>query len=383
MILDNVGAAQLPITPCSAEGALLWDSDGKTYWDFYGGHAVTILGQGHPRWVDALTKQARALSFFTTLAPVAVRTRAAAALCRFTGMDRVFFANSGSEANEAALKVARKSTGRSRIIAFEKGFHGRTMGSLGATWKYREQHAPAHGDTTLVPFGDLEAVKRAMGPDVAGILVEPVQGMAGVVVPPEGFLRGLRALCDAHGAVLICDEIQCGMGRMGVPLASVEQGVRADLVTVGKGLGAGFPVAALLLTEAMADTVSPGEHGTTFGGGPLACAAVEATLSILEDEALLERSRELFALMSEVLAVPGVREIRGGGVWAGVVLDRPAKPVQKALLAAGFFVGTSSDPHVLRLSPPAVTPPSAVHELGAALDAVLGGAIAQEVSSAA
>ncbi|MEZ4320510.1 MAG: aminotransferase class III-fold pyridoxal phosphate-dependent enzyme [Myxococcota bacterium] len=383
MILDNVGAAALPITPCSAEGALMWDTNGKTYWDFYGGHAVTLLGQGHPRWVDAIADQARKLSFFTTLAPVPVRDRAAKALCAFTGLDSVFFVNCGAEANEAALKIARKATGRPVIIAFEHGFHGRTMGALGATWKYRDQHAPAHGPTRFVPYGDLEALERAMDDDVAGIIVEPVQGIAGVVVPPEGFLAGVRRLCDRNGSVLIADEIQCGIGRMGVPLVSTAQGVLPDLVTVGKGLGGGFPVAAVLLTQAMADTVKPGEHGTTFGGGPLACAAVESTLAIIADEALLERSHALYEAMRTALMVPGVLEVRGGGAWAGVVLDRPAKSIHAALLDAGFMVGTAGDPHVLRLAPPAVTPISAVYELAEALRTALGGAMVQQVSSAA
>lgn len=369
MLLDNVGAAALPITPCSAEGALLWDTDGKTYWDFYGGHAVTVLGQGHPRWVEAIAEQARQLAFFTTLAPVPVRTEAARALTAFTGMDKVFFVNSGAEANEGALKVARKATGRPVVVAFEHGFHGRTMGALGATWKYREQHAPSYGTTRFVPYGDIAALREAMGPDVAAVIVEPVQGIAGVVMPPPGFLEAVQDACRANGSVFICDEVQCGIGRMGVPLVSTSQGLQPDLVTVGKGLGGGFPVAALLLTDAMASTVRPGEHGTTFGGAPLACAAVKATLEIIEEEGLLEHARALFATMQSALMVPGVRSVRGGGAWAGVVLDRPARPVHAALLERGFLVGTSSDPHVLRLAPPATTPLYAVHELSEALAA--------------
>jgi len=381
MILDNVGANALPITACSAEGALVWDTDGKTYWDFYGGHAVTLLGQGHPRWVEALSSQARKLSFFTTLAPIPVRTRAARDLASFTGMDRVFFVNSGAEANEGALKIARKATGRSVVVAFEKGFHGRTMGALGATWKYREQHSPSHGTTRFVPYGDLDALDRVLGPDVAAVILEPVQGIAGVVVPPEGFLAAVKHRCESVGAVLICDEIQCGIGRMGVPLVSASQGVKADLVTVGKGLGGGFPVAAVLLDEAMAQTVSAGEHGTTFGGGPLACAAVESTLKIIQSEGLLERSAELYSTMQSALSVPGVVEIRGGGAWAGLVLDCPARPVQARLLEHGFLVGTASDPMVLRLSPPAVTPRHAVYELARALEHAL--AQSRRVSDAA
>ncbi len=380
-LLDTVGAAKLPVTFVSGEGALLWDAGGRTTWDFYGGHAVTLLGQGHPKWAAAIAEQAKTLSFVSTICDLPVRQRAAARLCAFTGMDRVFFVNSGAEANEAALKIARKATGRPVIVAMEHGFHGRTMGALGVTWHYREQHAPAHGDVRFVPFGDLDALRAALGPDVAAVIVEPVQGMAGVVVPPPGFLAGVARACREAGALLICDEVQCGVGRMGVPLAAHRSGVRPDLATVGKGVGGGFPVAALLLTEAVAATTRPGEHGTTFGGGPLAMAAVDATLRILEDERLLERAAALGQRMHEVLAVPGVVEVRGAGAWAGVVLDRPAKAVAAGLLERGFLVGTSADPRVLRLSPPAVTPLYAIDLLADALREVLGALAAAEVAA--
>lgn len=365
--LDTIGAARLPVTFASAEGALLFDVDGRTYWDFYGGHAVTLIGQGHPRWVEALARQARTLSFFTTVGDLAVRQRAAEALCRFTGSDACWFVNSGAEANEAALKIARKATGRPVVVAMVHGFHGRSMGALGVTWGYRDQHAPAHGEVRFVPFGDLEALDAALDDTVAAVITEPIQGMAGVVVPPDGWLAGVHARCRANGSLLVCDEIQSGLGRTGAPLASTAMGVRPDLVTVGKGLGGGFPVAALLLTEALRATVKPGEHGTTFGGAPLACAAVEATLTIVEEEDLLAKARALGERMKEELRVPGVREVRGAGAWAGVVLDRPAKPVAARLLELGFLVGTSSDPHVVRLAPPAVLPPHVVGELGRAL----------------
>ncbi|MEQ1508548.1 MAG: aminotransferase class III-fold pyridoxal phosphate-dependent enzyme, partial [Myxococcota bacterium] len=233
-LLDTVGAGLLPVTFVSGEGALLWDDHGRTYWDFYGGHAVTLLGQGHPRWVDALTRQARQLSFLTTVCDVPVRRRAAEKLCRFTETDRAFFVNSGAEANEAALKIARKATGRTRIVAMEDGFHGRTIGAVGVSHHYRDQHQPAHGDVTFVPFGDLDAVRAAVDDDVAAVIVEPIQGLAGVVVPPDGFLAGVAAICRARGALLIADEVQCGIGRAGTPLASHRWGVRPDLVTVGK-----------------------------------------------------------------------------------------------------------------------------------------------------
>lgn len=370
-MLDTVGAGRIPLTLESGEGALLWDVLGRTFWDFYGGHAVTLIGQGHPRWADAIAKQAKNLSFFTTLADIPVRTRAAAALCRFTSMPVCWFVNSGAEANEAALKIARKATGRPVIVAMEHGFHGRTMGALGATWGYRDQHSPAHGDVRFVKFGDLEALKAALDDTVAAVMTEPIQGIAGLVVPPEGWLKAVEELAHANGSVLICDEVQSGIGRTGWPLACQKEGVKPDLVTVGKGLGGGFPVAALLCTEAMAATVKPAEHGTTFGGAPMACAAVEATLDILVSEDLMAKALALGERMVEKLTMPGVVEVRGGGAWIGVVLDRPAKPVAAALLDSGFIVGTSSDPRVLRLAPPAVMPLYVVDQLADALAAAL------------
>lgn len=374
-LLDNVGSAALPIEICSAEGALVWDRGGRSYWDFYGGHAVTLIGQGHPRWVEAIERQARQLAFFTTIGPVAVRERAADKLCAFTGMDAAFFVNSGAEANEAALKIARKATGRDVIIAMERGFHGRTMGALGATWKYRDQHALAHGPTRFVPFGDIEALKAALDEDVAAVITEPVQGIAGIVEAPEGWLAQVAEACKEAGALLIADEIQSGVGRMGVSLASRAAGVHADIVTVGKGLGGGFPVAACLVTRELAASVRPGEHGTTFGGAPLACAAVEATLDIIEDEGLLEKARGVGDALKQALeGLDGVVEVRGGGAWIGVLLDRPAGPVKDGLLAEGYLAGTASDPNVLRLAPPAVMPPWVCEQLGQALGRVLAGA---------
>ncbi|MEQ1565825.1 MAG: aminotransferase class III-fold pyridoxal phosphate-dependent enzyme [Myxococcota bacterium] len=371
-LLETLGSGRVPLTIHSGEGALLFDANGKEYWDFYGGHAVTLLGQGHPKLVEAIATQARQLTFMTTLADVPVRTKAAHALCAFTGMPVAWFVNSGAEANEAALKIARKVTGRPVVIAMEHGFHGRTMGALGVTWGYRDQHAPAHGEVRFVPFGDLAALEAALDERVAAVITEPVQGIAGIVEPPAGWLAAVHERVHANGSVLICDEVQSGIGRAGHPLLSKVMGVDADLVTVGKGVGGGFPVAALLLSAELASTVKPGEHGTTFGGGPLACAAVSATLEAIVEEGLLDKAKALEqALKARLGAIRGVEQVRGAGVWIGVVLDRPAKPVAAALLERRFLVGTASDPAVLRLCPPAVTPLYAVEALGAALAEVL------------
>jgi len=371
-LFDTLGGAKLPLTIVSGEGARLYDSDGTPWWDFYGGHAVSLLGQGHPRWVEAIATQATTLSFVTTLVDVPVRTRAAAKLAAFTGMDQVFFVNSGAEANEAALKLARKATGRSKVVAMELGFHGRTAGAVGVTHRYRDQHQPAHGDVRFVPFGDLDALELALDQRVAAVICEPVQGMAGVVLPPAGWLAEVQRRAHANGSLLICDEVQCGMGRLGVPLASHLAGVSPDLATLGKGLGNGFPVAACLISDAVAATAQPGEHGTTFGGAPLAAAAVAATLDIIEEEHVLETALALGEHMLQTLgSVPGVVEARGGGAWVGVVLEGPASPVAARLRTHGFLVGTSSDPAVLRLAPPATMPLHAVDQLAEALGQVL------------
>jgi acetylornithine/N-succinyldiaminopimelate aminotransferase len=367
-------AATLPVRFVRGQGAQLFDDADTPYWDFYGGHAVALLGQSHPAWVAAIHMQAQTLSFVSTVAPLDVRDRANAELCAFTGMDHAFLVNSGAEANEAALKIARKATGRTVIIAMERGFHGRTMACLGVTHSghYRSDHSPVHGEVRFVPPGDEAALAAAMGPDVAGIIVEPIQGIAGVIPLPEGYLTRCRALCDVHGAVLIMDEVQTGVGRTGLPLAShIEPTARPDLVTVGKSLGGGFPVAALLLSRAMADTTKPGEHGSTFGGGPLACAALLATLEIIQTEALMAKAKAFEAKIRGG-DFTGVVQVRGAGCLLGLVMDQPAGPIKNALLDHGILVGTSNDKNCLRLCPPAAMPDEGVDALQAALAAVCG-----------
>ena len=369
----------LPFEIVRGEGSRLFTEDGTAYWDFYGGHAVALLGQGHPRWVQAIARQANQLSFVTTVAPLSIREEAARKLSSFAGMDRAFFVNSGAEANEGALKVARKATGRDVVVAMEHGFHGRTVACLGVTQSgsYRSQHSPIHGQARFVPFGDLDALRGALDETVAAVILEPIQGIAGIIEPPPGFLAGVRATCDEVGALFICDEIQTGVARTGLPFRFHAEDCRPDLVTCGKSLGNGFPVAALLLTEAMAATTSPGEHGTTFGGGPLACAAVVAVLDSIEQEELLPRANAIASWVKSLApggerAIPGVVAVRGGGCLLGLVLERPAKPVAAALRDAGILTGTAHDPHCLRLCPPATLPDEALPALHAALAAALG-----------
>lgn len=371
-ILNTLGSSQLSIQFHSGDGAILRDIEGKEYWDFYGGHAVTLIGNSHPKWADAISKQAQLLGFCTTISPLAIRSRVAERLCAFTNMDVAWFVNAGAEANEGALKIARKYTGKTKIIAMEHGFHGRTMGALGVTWKYREQHHPIHGDCTFVPFGDIDALKQNLDTETAAVIVEPIQGIAGIIEPPEQYLKEVSALCAKLGVLLICDEVQSGMGRTGSPLLSTTMGADPDIVTLGKGLGGGFPVSAVLIKQHIADTIKPGEHGSTFGGSPLACAAIEATMDIIEEEHLMDTSLQLEQSIRTQLDIPGVVAIRGKGAWLGVELNQPAKPIIKKLLEDGVFVGGSSHPNTLRVSPPANMPQSGVEQLKASLKKAFG-----------
>ena len=215
-------------------------------------------------------------------------------------------------ANERALKMARKHTGRQTIVAMKKGFHGRTMGALGATWKYRDAHAPVHGETRFVPFGDSAALKAALDDTVAAVILEPIQGVSGIIEPPTGYLQEVAELCQQNGSLLICDEVQSGMGRAGVPLLSKAMGVDADLITLGKGLAGGFPAAAVLMNQVIADGIKPGEHGSTFGGGPLACAAILSTLEIIESENLLQQALETEQRLRHHLNLEGLLRFVAG-----------------------------------------------------------------------
>ncbi|MEM6328315.1 MAG: aminotransferase class III-fold pyridoxal phosphate-dependent enzyme, partial [Bacteroidota bacterium] len=292
------------------------------------------------------------------------------------GLDRVFWCNSGTEANEAALKLARAVTGKPGIVAMTGAFHGRTVGALATTWG-DSYHAPYRAilpQTHFVPFGDAEAVEMALATgEVAAVILEPIQSMAGITEAAPAYYRALREACDRHGALLIFDEVQTGVGRTGVFSYGEHIGVTPDMVTLAKSLGAGVPVGATLVSEAIAAHVQTGDQGTTFGGGMLAMAAVHAALDQIDDERLMDRALALEAAFRDALAeVEGIVEIRGRGCLLGVELDRPAKPVAAALRDDhGIMVGTSKHPHTLRLMPPLTTPFDAASELAEALRDVL------------
>jgi acetylornithine/N-succinyldiaminopimelate aminotransferase len=348
-----------PITLVKGEGSTVWDAEGKSYLDLYGGHAVASTGHAHPAVVRAIAEQAKTLLFYSNVVGLPVRTRAADAIARHAPAPgtKVFFVNSGTEANENAMRLARRATGRDDVLSFHGGFHGRTADAISAAGlaKYRDLARPNVPGHRFAPFGDLAAAEARVDDGVAAVLVEPVQSLAGVVTAPAEYFQGLRHLCDARGAKLIYDEVQTGFGRTGTFFFAGRHGVVPDLVTLAKGIASGVPMGAVLVSEEIAAGVKPEDYGTTFGGGPLACAAAEATVRVIEEEDLLGNVRRGSQRLREGLAhLPGVEEVRGEGFLLGVVLDRPGRPVREALLERGVLVGGSDVPHVLRLLPPLV-----------------------------
>ncbi len=377
---------QPPLVLVRGQGSEVWDAGGRRYLDFYAGIAVSVLGHGHPRLVAALREQAGELLHVANYFFNAPNVRLAERLCQMTGFDRAFFCNSGAEANEAMLKLARRfhtqrgEPERVRILAFHNSFHGRTMGALAATGqaKYREGFGPL-GPVTHVPYGDLAAVRAALASDVAAILAEPVQGEGGVLPAPPGFLAGLRALANESGALLLLDEVQTGVGRTGRFLACEHAGVRPDVVALAKALGGGVPIGAMLCEERLAGVLPPGSHGSTFGGGPLASAAALAVLQVVDEERLVARAAEQGAALAEGLAALAARHprlavgARGLGLLQALVLRDgvEARSLVERLRAAGVLVTVAGE-EALRFSPALTIRPEELAEGLAIVDAVLG-----------
>ncbi len=349
--------ARYPLEVASAHGVWLTNARGERVLDLYGGHAVAALGYGHPAWTAALARQAELCQFQSNAVAMAVRTSAAQRLTRFAQLPemRVFFVNSGAEANENALRIALRLTGRAHIVAIEGAFHGRTAAAGAVTWGaqgkwYAFPRAPFN--VSFLPRGDVAAIRARVTRRTAAVIVEPVQGLAGAVDLGSDYLAALRRRCDEVGALLIFDEVQCGVGRTGQPFAANLHGVVPDLLTTAKALGNGFPCAALLIAAALSSQLAPESLGTTFGGGPMACAAIEAVLEAIETQRLLERVRHLGALIRESCLLGPVRAHQGVGLLVGLRTTRPAREVQSELLECGILAGTSNDSHVLRLLPP-------------------------------
>ncbi|PZN32598.1 MAG: aspartate aminotransferase family protein [Proteobacteria bacterium] len=364
--------AQFPLQVTDARGVYLHTPDGRRVLDLYGGHAVAVLGYGHPRWLAALNTQAQALCFQTNAVPLDVRTRAATRLARFCGLglDTVFFVNSGAEANENALKLACKMTGGTEVVAVRGGFHGRTAAAGAVTWGAKEKwygFPSAPFEVKFISPEDIDRLDTVIGARTAAVIVEPVQGMAGAVDLPKAFLEALRLRCSENGTVLIFDEVQCGVGRTGAPFAANLYGVTPDIITTAKALGAGFPVSAMLVADHVASYLELDSLGTTFGGGPLACAVVEAVIDIIESENLLENVRARSAQIREQCLVGPVTGTQGAGLLLGLRTSRPAKEVHTELLQQNILTGTSADPHVLRILAPYVLTSEHVEQLRDAL----------------
>lgn len=354
-VMNTFGTPQTVLV--RGEGSHVWDADGRQYLDLLAGIAVNALGHGHPAIVEAVTRQLTTLGHTSNFFATEPQVRLAERLVQLVGHDaRVFFTNSGAEANEAAFKATRR-TGRTRVVAAEGSFHGRTMGALALTSKeaYRAPFEPLPGDVTWVPFGDTAALEAAVDETVAAVLLEPIQGEAGVVDPPDGYLRAARDLATRHGALLWLDEVQTGMGRTGDWFAHEQSGIVPDLLTLAKGLGGGLPIGACVAVGDAATLLQPGNHGTTFGGNAVSTAAALAVIETIEGDDLLAHVTTIGDQLRRGLSDhPLVAEVTGRGLLVGVVLHRPlAAEAQKVAMAAGLILNAAT-PERLRLAPPLV-----------------------------
>ena len=368
---------RFPLTIVSGSGTKVQDDQGKEYLDFVSGIAVCNLGHRPPEVQAALQKQLDEVWHVSNLYQIPQQEKAAELLTEATNLDHVFFCNSGAEANEAAIKLARKHTQKERIVTFKQSFHGRTFATMSATGqeKIHEGYGALLPTFDYLPFNDVEAVNELEGDDVAAIMVEVIQGEGGVVPGTEAFLQSVEQKCKELGALLIIDEVQTGIGRTGAPFAHQLFGLDPDIVTSAKGLGSGFPVGAMLGKAALVDSFSAGAHGSTFGGNPLASAAVCATVETIFNESFLEEVQAkgkffMQKLEQSVLPLPMVQEIRGKGLMIGIALDGNAIDLVHKLRDRGLLTVVAG-PHVLRLLPPLTTSYEEIEEAIALIEQVL------------
>jgi acetylornithine aminotransferase len=374
VMMDNYGTP--PLALASGDGAVVIDENGKSYLDLLGGIAVNILGHRHPAIIEAVTTQLNTLGHTSNLYATEPGIALAEALLdQLDAPARVFFCNSGTEANEVAFKITRL-TGRVKLVAAQGAFHGRTMGSLALTGQptKRAPFEPLPGDVTHVPYGDIDALEAAVDTDTAAVFLEPIMGEGGVVVPPEGYLVAAREITSRHGALLVLDEVQTGVGRTGAFFAHQHDGISPDIVTLAKGLGGGLPIGACLAIGPTADLLTPGLHGSTFGGNPVCTAAALAVLKVLAAEDLVNRADLLGKTLShgiESMNHPLVDHVRGRGLLRGVVLTAPqGKAVEIAARDAGFLVNAAA-PDVVRLAPPLIITEVQIDDFLTALPAIL------------
>lgn len=352
--------AKMDIAVERGSGVWVWTSEGEKYLDLYGGHAVCATGHSHPHVVRAIQEQAEKALFYSNLVYSEIRAKAAEKLVSIapSGLTKAFFCNSGTEANENAMRIARMATGREKVISFEGGFHGRTSDSISATFlgKYRDIGKPNVPGHVSAEFGNIESVRAVANCETAAIILEPLQSMAGVREALPEFFSGLRQICDELGIVLIFDEVQTGIGRTGNWFFSGSEhadGVVPDLITLAKSLGSGVPVGACLVNDSVSAQIKTNDLGTTFGGGMLAMAAVLATLEAIEDDDMIANAEHIEKYLRDSLSgVGGVKAVHGKGCLLGIEFEQPCGPIHKKLLLQKIITGTSSDPNVLRLLPP-------------------------------
>jgi acetylornithine aminotransferase len=379
-LMPNYGLP--PLALARGAGAEVWDVDGRRYLDLLAGIAVSSLGHAHPALVAAVTRQVSTLAHTSNLylhEPEVLLAERLLGLLEADG--RVFFANSGTEANEAAFKLVRRHAGpgRPRMVAAENSFHGRSMGALALTGKpaIREPFAPYAAEVDFVPYGDVDALRAAVTERTAAVFLEPTLGEGGIVPPPPGYLAAAREICDAAGAVFVLDEIQSAIGRTGAWFAHQHEGVRPDVLTLAKGLGGGLPIGACVGLGRFGSTFVRGDHGSTFGGNPVSCAAALAVLDTIDADGLLDHAVKIGEQLAAGLAAvehPLLAEVRGRGLWLGLVLTEPASDaVEAAARAAGFLVN-AVQPAVIRLAPPLVLDSAQAQSFVDALPAILAGA---------
>lgn len=387
--------APQPVAFARGEGAWLWDTEGKRYLDGLAGIAVNGLGHAHPVLTRAIADQAARLIHTSNLFVVPEQERAAARVCALAGMDNAFFTNSGAESNECAIKLARlhghqRGIDNATIVVMEKAWHGRTLATLSATGSRKAQAGfePLMGGFLRVPYNDYAAIERiSENATIVAVLMEVLQGEGGIHMADEEYLRKLRALCDRRQWLLMIDEVQSGIGRTGKWFAHQWSGISPDVITLAKGLGSGVPVGACLARGVAARVFKPGNHGTTFGGGPLACTAVLTTLEVIEKEGLLANAQRMgevikSGLQRELQGVAGVKEVRGMGLMLGVELDRPCGEIVKRCLAAGLVVNVTAD-KVVRILPPLVLKQEEAKELVSILAAAIKSFLAEAPAAAA
>lgn len=349
-----------PLALSHGKGAEVWDVEGKSYLDCFAGVAVNNIGHAHPKVALAICHQAQRMIHCSNVYYTQEQVELAQLLTQVSPHDRVFFANSGAEANEGAIKLARKYTGKGEIISTDNSFHGRTLATVTATGqdKYKEPFKPLPGGFKHVPYGDIQAMVDAITDETAAIILEPIQGEGGVIVPPEGYLQNVQNICRQRDVLLIMDEIQTGFGRTGEMFASTLFGVEPDITTIAKAMGGGYPIGAILANERIATAFEPGDHGSTFGGNPLGCAAAKAAIEVMLDENLVHQSQELGDYLKANLEQMAskyeiVKEVRGKGLMIGIELTKSCGDVVTEAREQGVLVNCTADT-VIRLLPPLI-----------------------------